>query len=70
MENLNKQFGADLRKTIEDMPDEKDLVEGDRVIYLCRGDEFRRTYVTPEMMAEFREDPIRALESTRSALQP
>ncbi|MEM3564518.1 MAG: hypothetical protein QXR19_14890 [Candidatus Jordarchaeaceae archaeon] len=62
MENLNEQLGADLRKIIEDMPDEKDLVEGDRVIYLCRGEEFRRTDETPETIAKFREDLIRALD--------
>ncbi|MBS7249733.1 MAG: hypothetical protein KIH08_03945 [Candidatus Freyarchaeota archaeon] len=60
--NLNEQLGADLRKIIEDMPDEKDLVEGDRVIYLYRGEEFRRMDETPKNIAKFREDLIRALD--------
>lgn len=53
IENLNSFLEVNLREIIEDMPNEEILVEGDRVIYLHRGETFKRRDPTLEDLKSF-----------------
>nr|MDO8079295.1 hypothetical protein [Candidatus Freyarchaeota archaeon] len=64
IENLNAFLEVDLREIIDDMPGEKSLVEGDRVIYMHHGDEFKRRDPTAEDLKGFADELTEALDKS------
>ncbi|MEM2144041.1 MAG: hypothetical protein QW279_01665 [Candidatus Jordarchaeaceae archaeon] len=53
VENLNHLLEVNLREIIDDFPSEESLVEGDRVIYIYRGEAFKRRDAAIEDLRSF-----------------